>query len=195
MNQPERLSEQDFAQVWRMMEESFPVDERRSREGQRQLFAEPHYHLYGMKKGGEPVAFAAVWRFETFTFLEHLAVERSLRNGGMGTALLQWIRGNCPAPLVLEVEPPGAELARRRIGFYERNGFALNAYDYRQPPLSAEGKEIPLLVMSYPGKLGTDEFTDIKRTLYRYVYLCDDAGNGNERGTFVMMPGQEENER
>ena len=38
----------------------------------------------------------------------------------------------------LEVEEPGTDLARRRIGFYERAGFCLNDFDYIQPDLQQD---------------------------------------------------------
>ena len=170
MERPERLTEQDFAQVWRLMEESFPIDERRTREGQRQLLLNPYYRLYGIRREGGMRAFAAVWKLPELMFVEHLAVDPLLRNAGTGAALLEWVCGLREKPVVLEVEPPADTLTARRIGFYKRNGFSLNAYYYVQPALSEAGGEIPLLLISRPGRLAGSEFLQVRGTLYRHVY-------------------------
>ena len=45
----QRLSEADFAAVFRLMEIAFPEDEYRSYEEQKNLLAEPAYKLFGIK--------------------------------------------------------------------------------------------------------------------------------------------------
>ncbi len=39
--------------------------------------------LYGYRAHGELMAFLAVWEFDTFLFVEHFAVRKSCRNGGL----------------------------------------------------------------------------------------------------------------
>ena len=53
MQSLETLTERDFDSVWEIMEESFPRDERRSREGQRKILDVSWYHLYGYRAHGE----------------------------------------------------------------------------------------------------------------------------------------------
>lgn len=158
------------------MEESFPVDERRDRRGQEGILTESGYHLYGCKQEGVLAAFFGVWEFEEISFIEHFAVEKSHRNGGIGAALLGQLLAVVKAPVILEVEPPERELQRRRIAFYERNGFVLNPYDYIQPALSGQGRAIPLRIMSSPEKLGAAEYEKIRDRLYRSVYKVDACG-------------------
>lgn len=81
MQSLETLTELDFDSVWEIMEESFPRDERRSREAQRKILDVSWYHLYGYRAHGELMAFLAVWEFDTFLFVEHFAVRKSCRNG------------------------------------------------------------------------------------------------------------------
>ena len=88
MQSLETLTERDFDSVWEIMEESFPRDERRSREAQRKILDVSWYHLYGYRAHGELMAFLAVWEFDTFLFVEHFAVRKSCRNGGLGAVLL-----------------------------------------------------------------------------------------------------------
>lgn len=173
MYQLEALTKADFEAVWNIMEESFPVDERRNRAGQEEILAEPCYHLYGCKQEGKLAAFFAVWEFEAFSFIEHFAVEKSHRNGGIGAALLGQLLALVKEPVILEVEPPEGELQRRRIGFYERNGFVTNSYDYVQPAMSEQGRAIPLRIMSRPEELGEVEFEKVRDRLYRDVYKVE----------------------
>ena len=89
----------------------------------------------------------------------------------LGAGLLQELLQGLEVQTVLEVEPPEREIAARRIRFYERNGFALNPYDdYVQPALSAEGEELPLLLMTYPSAVTRAEYEQIRDELYRKVY-------------------------
>ncbi len=173
MCQLEALTKEDFETVWNIMEDSFPVDERRNRAGQEALLHNSHYRLYGCRKDGKVAAFLAVWEFEEFSFIEHFAVEKNHRNGGTGAKLLRQLTARVKAPVVLEAELPEEELPERRIRFYERNGFVLNHYDYIQPKMSEEGKALPLRIMSMPGKLKPAEYEKVRNTLYRHVYRVD----------------------
>lgn len=171
-----RLDKNDFEGVWNIMEASFPVDERRNREGQERILSNPYYRLYGYKEDGVLAAFIAVWEFPDFMFGEHFAVEKSHRNSGLGAKLIQELLEEFAGsvsdahPFVFEVEPPENELAQRRIGFYERNGFVMNDYEYVQPAMSAEGKAIPLKIMSGPGMISPQTFGHVRDMLYRHVY-------------------------
>lgn len=170
MGQLEQFGLAEFEQIWEIMEESFPVDERRDRLGQETVLSEPYYHLYGYRAGGGIAAFFAVWEFEQFSFIEHFAVKQNHRNGGIGAILLTELLGMIKHPVILEVEPPEGELPRRRIGFYERNGFVLNPYAYEQPAMSKEGRAIPLMIMSAPQAVSAQAFEQMRDVLYRHVY-------------------------
>lgn len=178
------LTEEDFEAVWRIMEQSFPPEERRTKEGQRKLFGHPAYRLYGMlacpEKKEELGAFLAVWDFPEFLFLEHFAVDERLRGGGIGAGLLGELFDSCGKSVVLEVEPPEGEMTRRRIGFYERNGFSLNDYSYVQPSLAKGQPAIPLKLMSRPGTLSPQQFADVKRVLLKEVYRCPEGSGQQE---------------
>lgn len=166
----EKLVENDFPSVWKIMEESFPVDERRTMENQKKLFLEEKYELLGCKKEGKMLSFFAVWQFEDFLFIEHFAVDKEARNGGLGAVMLSNLQKMNNKKIILEVEPPADELTKRRVAFYERNGFCLNDYFYMQPAMDEDTKPIPLKIMSYPKELSRNEFEAVREELYRSVY-------------------------
>ena len=168
----EQLRKGEFDRVYRLMEESFPADERRPFDEQRALLEDPAYRIYVCKTpDSESVAaFTAVWEFEPVAFLEHFAVAPRCRNGGLGARLLKELVGQAGKTVCLEVELPKTELAARRIGFYERNGFFLNPYPYLQPPISKGRSAVPLQIMTSGAAVSQEEFQRIKALLYRRVY-------------------------
>lgn len=166
----EILSKRDFSGMYSLMEESFPRDEYRPYEEQLALMSLDEYKVFVKKNGNKVSAFAAVWEFCDFMFLEHLAVDASLRNNGVGGAVLQELTERTDKLVLLEVELPREMIAKRRIGFYERNGFFYNDYDYTQPPISEGKNPVPLRIMTYGRHISEEEFISIKSILYRTVY-------------------------
>ena len=75
----EKLDRSDFEEVYRIMEQSFPADERRKKEGQQKLLDEEKYELLGVRNKGGLLAFLAVWEFAEFVFIEHFADNAATR--------------------------------------------------------------------------------------------------------------------
>lgn len=163
----EKLDPKDFDTVFSIMERSFPREEYRPCEVQKALLSDPAYGIYVARENGQILGFAAVWELEDMLFLEHLAVEPGCRSGGIGSRLLQYF-ANWPA--CLEVEPPETDICRRRIGFYERNGFFFNQYPYVQPSLGQGRSPVPLYIMTSGSTVTPEEFARIKGLLYARVY-------------------------
>ncbi|MGN0288505.1 MAG: GNAT family N-acetyltransferase [Lachnospiraceae bacterium] len=172
----QRLTEEYFEQVYELLEKSFPIDEYRTYEEQKELLLREEYRVYGMinqendQSSGQLQAFIALWECRNFTFIEHFAVNPVYRNTGMGAAILQEILPKLPGPVCLEVELPQNELASRRIGFYQRNGFILNDYPYMQPPISQGRNPLPLKIMTWGKGISEEQFQRIQGVLYREVY-------------------------
>lgn len=95
------------------------------------LRAEKRYELWGLFSGKNLLGYAALWSSPAFSLvlLDYLGVTASRRNGGLGGEILRRLQQQ-GRPLVTEAELPvdGAcetenVMRRRRIAFYERNGF------------------------------------------------------------------------
>ncbi|MDD6735846.1 MAG: GNAT family N-acetyltransferase [Clostridiales bacterium] len=168
----ERLDNKDFDEVFSIMEMSFPSDEYRTYNEQRSLLDNREYSVYVLKReDGRLKAFIAVWEFDDFAFIEHFAVNPDCRNEGIGAAMLKELSEKFTGKtLCLEVELPDSEMARRRIGFYNRNNFFINDYPYTQPPISKGKRSIPLCIMTYGGRIDKHQFETIKNVLYKRVY-------------------------
>ena len=166
----QRLTQNDFDALFSLMEKSFPADEYRGRAAQKALFDNPLYAVYGLKDGADVKAFISTWRFDDFAFVEHFAVNPRFRNNGVGGKMLNELIARLNKTVCLEVDPPETDIARRRIGFYERNGFFLNAHPYEQPPMAAGKKSVKMQVMTTGGKVNAERFAEIRSALYEKVY-------------------------
>lgn len=164
------LQENQFEELFRLMEESFPTDEYRPYQLQQSLLSHPHYQIYVYKKDGKLVAFLAVWEGPNFIFLEHFAVKESFRNGGLGSKLLQTFVKQQTKPILLEIERPEGEIEKRRANFYERNGFNLTKWSYLQPALAKDQSPVPLVLMSYPMPIQEQQFKSFKNWVFKHVY-------------------------
>lgn len=173
----ERMQPEAFEQVFSIMERSFPADEYRTYEEQKELLFEPRYHIYVcMRQDPDHAcveAFLSVWQLEDFTYIEHLASDPAIRGQGLGSAILQEAFRMFPNQICLEVELPDTDLAKRRIAFYQRNGFCLNSYPYIQPPISKGKQPLPLMIMTSGACITEERFRKIRTELYREVYHQD----------------------
>ncbi len=169
------ITAQEFNEVFAIMDEAFPDNEKRTREDQAALLEQNAYRIKTVKsQSGKIMAFLAYWQLDGYCFVEHLAVSKEMRGGGTGGALMKEFLQQSQ-PVVLEVEPPDNDIAARRIRFYERLGFHLNSFSYRQPPMRNGNAWLPLFIMSYPKPLSNSEFCAVKQQLYHTVYGVEQA--------------------
>ena len=166
-----KMRADEFDAVYALIERSFPKDEFRSYSEQSALLDDPKFVLYVLpSETGGIVAFASVYEFDEFCFIEHLAVAPDRRDRGVGSAVLKELFAAYGKPICLEAELPDTEIAARRIEFYRRNGFYTNARDYTQPPLSADKNPVPIVLLTYYGAVSDAKFDRIVETIYKYVY-------------------------
>ncbi len=166
----EKLNKCDFNKMYALLQRSFPLGEYRSYETHRSLLDKPGYTVYARYDDGQIAGILTFWEFEDFAFIEHFAVAPECRNRGVGGQMLKQLQEKLDKMLCLEAEPPVTEIARRRIGFYKRNGFFLNAYPYVQPQLGEGRNAVALQIMTTGGEVSAEIFDRIKRTLYTQVY-------------------------
>ena len=155
-----------------LVEHRGPPDESSPSEGQNFLWNHPKYTVYVIPDDESDCikAFITVWKFEDFAFIEHFAVNPFYRNQGLGSLILHEILNLLQCQICLEVELPKTDFAKRRIGFYERNGFFINHYPYAQPPYTREKQPVPLLMMTSGNCVSKDRFDSIKETIFKEVY-------------------------
>lgn len=120
--------------------------------------------------GGEFCGFITWWDFGGFVYGEHFAMLPECRGAGIGGEVIDRFVADAGKPVVLEVELPTNDTARRRIRFYERHGFTLCDAEYVQPPYDAGGEGVPMRLMSHGMPLDAETFERVRDTLYAEVY-------------------------
>ena len=157
--------------VKKTYEDSFPANERRDYELVLNLIAnEPHFSLTTLIRDEQYAGFITGWDFGDFTYLEHFAIDESMRNGGIGSKAFKAYLEQLDKPVVLEVEMPTDEMSRRRIGFYERLGLTLDTHTYFQPPYRKGDDFLEMRLMTY-GPLDLEkDFNHVKEKIHKHVY-------------------------
>ena len=163
----ERMRLEDFDAVFRLLAQSFPAGERRDAAGQCALLSDSAYHIDILRApSGGVQALMALWDFDDFVFFEHFAVDPACRNGGIGGLFARYDKPAC-----LEAELPETELAARRIGFYERHGFTVNAdYPYFQPALTPGGSPLSMHLLTTGDARTAAELRAIETLVHTRVY-------------------------
>lgn len=134
------LSREELSALYRArMTQDFPPQELKPLKSMLELMAEGRYQALGLCEGADLLGYALVWREPEvpFVLLDYLGTLPGVRNRGLGGQLLdqladyyreeRGIFGEAEAPE--EGDSAGAELRRRRLGFYLRNGFRYGGYD------------------------------------------------------------------
>lgn len=150
--------------------DSFPADERRDWQELKELICHPNFRLNQVRDDQELIGLISIWNLLNFDFIEHFAISDSMRGKGIGTQVLKQVIEEKSTKIIVEVEEPTNESARRRIAFYEHFGFFVCDGIYYQPPYSPDKNKIKMLLMSFPDKVTAVEFVEIKNQLYLEVY-------------------------
>ncbi len=160
-------TDRGWAEVWTIYVASFPPHERWREAAYAEAFADPRFEADGVWCDDELVGLLFFWKGGEFRYLEHLAVAPTMRNRRLGARILTAFCAG-PERVILEIDPPEDDLSVRRRGFYERQGFVLNPYEYIHPSYCRPAHPHPLRLMSRPGPLSPDEarrFADFIRTV------------------------------
>ncbi len=119
----------------RDLKEAFPAAELKPLADMERMWREGRYRPYCLFDGEEIVGEAFLWLGRPgWALLDHLCVAPHARNGGLGAAILKELaRVEGDTVIFGESEDPedapDPEMARRRLGFYARNGLRTAGYD------------------------------------------------------------------
>ena len=160
-----RISPNDAARwnsVWKLYEASFPEAERRKKEDHLRASTDERFFPLSVWEGRDLIGLMFFWEWESYRYLEHLAVNPALQGQGHGSQMLRYLRDS-EHTIILEVDPLINELSVRRLQFYERAGYMLTPYRFVHLPyrLDTEGQE--LLILSYPKMITKEQHNDFLR--------------------------------
>lgn len=151
-------------------EEAFPPDERREWAEFTELLNNTDFFLKAISNQKKVIGMLTIWNLHEFRFIEHFAIQDDDRGKGFGTQVFNHLLTESSAPLILEVDEPSTETAKKRIQFYERLNFLVCQSEYFQPPYSADKNKVKMILMSFPDKISDDFFPQIKARIHRLVY-------------------------
>ena len=160
----------DYAFMEHLIVSAFPKEERRSLDALRLYSRENmRFHPTVIKQDGRRIGLMNYWTLDGMAYVEHFATLPEVRGQGYGRMALEEMKRRV-GPMVLEVETPDSEMARRRIGFYERCGFCLCQEPYLQPPYRKGDSWFPLLLMFHGFAPDNPPYREAKGEIYRHVY-------------------------
>lgn len=140
-----------FAPAMELYGMSFPYNEQREPDSQAKIMSDPEYHFELIYDEDRFVGEVLSWENADFIYVEHFCMLPDVRSRGCGARALELLRARGKT-IILEIDPPVDDISRRRKGFYERNGFAANDYDYTHLPYHRGCKGHRLVIMSSPRK-------------------------------------------
>ena len=102
INNQSHVSYSEFKSLY---SSSFPIFEQRTEEQQKIAFLHPQYHLIAYAEGNKFIDFISYWEFPAYIYIEHFAVNQSLRGNGIGSNLLNKFIGEHSKIIILEIDP------------------------------------------------------------------------------------------
>lgn len=154
-----------------LMQAAFPLQERRDASLQREFTDnKPYFHCHIILKQDTPIGLLNLWKLEDFHYIEHFAIHVQYRNKGYGQQVLSHLKEEIKGLIVLEAEEPTDDITRRRISFYQRQGFVLQDIPYLQPPYRKGDEWFPMKLMTLNGIDFISQFKTVRDTIYKEVY-------------------------
>lgn len=128
---------------------SFPYHEQRETPSRKRILEDEAYHFDMILDEKNFVGLVLYWENADFLYIEHFCILPEMRGRKYGQTTLEWLAKSGKS-IILEIDPPMDDMARRRKCFYERCGFAENPYPHIHPPYHRGNAGHALVVMTYP---------------------------------------------
>ena len=130
-----------------------------------------HFHNNIILEDSKNVGLITFWSFADFVYVEHFAIDNSIRGKGLGGLAIEMLLKKVEKPVVLEVEPPVGDIEKRRIAFYQHNGLYLNdQFEYFVPPVRNLKHRLYFHLMSSKRKINNIEFEKYYPQILKMVY-------------------------
>lgn len=148
---------------------SFPLFEQRTEAQQEEAFLCTNYHLTGYAEQDNLIGFVSYWEFPDYLYIEHLAVNQTLRGKGYGSRILNDFISRTSKIVLLEIDPVTDEVSEARRKFYEKCGFCANPYPHTHPPYRNGYQAHPLIVLTSGRKITSQEYESFNHDLNEVV--------------------------
>ena len=160
----------DFEWIYEDMLKQFPKEELKDKEWLSNLIAREKYDLWLAEADGTPVAYVLICPYESYLWLDYIAVFQKHHSKGYGSKILPLLSEvySGSKGLFLEVEHESEEDPNtvRRIRFYRRLGAEMILTSYQLP--TAEGG-FPMGLYFLPYQQSIPQNREVLDTI-RYVF-------------------------
>ena len=133
-----------------------------------QALRDPRYALEAWFDGELFIGLSGCWQFSGYSYIEHLAIDDTLRSRGYGKRLLAGILERAPLT-ILEIDPLTSDIAHKRLRFYETMGFRASSWSHSHPSYHAGIADHALLVLGYPQAVDEAQYRRFAEDLRQVV--------------------------
>lgn len=147
---------------------AFPWHEQREADAKLQALHNQNYVLEAWFDDALFIGLSGCWRFADYSYIEHLAIDDTLRSRGYGKQLLAEILKREPLT-ILEIDPLTSEIAHKRLRFYETMGFYANTWSHSHPTYHQGIADHELIVLSYPQPIDEVQYQRFAQDLRQVV--------------------------
>lgn len=151
-----------------LYQKSFPPHEQRQADCQGKIMDTRDYHFDLIYDQDVFAGLILYWQTDSFLYVEHFCIDPKLRNGKYGQRALELLKEKGQT-IILEIDPPVDEMAKRRQGFYQRAGFSVNDFSHVHPPYCRGNRGHSLVVMSWPERMSFDLYQEFDQYLKNVV--------------------------
>lgn len=159
-----------FNTAWELYEEAFPSQEKRFLAEQIQLLNNHFYTFQAIYDNNNFIGILGFWEIEEFIFIEHFAINSSLRGKNYGTLILsEFLKEK--KYVILEIEPPLNQQNLKRLHFYQNLGFVQNTIEHFQVPFRKGDTPIALELLSYKTSLTQEKYQFLYSSMQKLLPL------------------------
>lgn len=161
-----------YKSVDELYESAFPYHEKRDERAKQAALDNQKYHLNAWHHDNVFVGFIGYWKFKDYVYIEHLAINPSLRSQGYGKKVLECFMSQHPQT-ILEIDPLTTEIANRRLRFYQSLGFVENSYSHTHPSYHSEINDHELVVLSSKKIITNSQYVTFLNDLQNVVMILN----------------------
>lgn len=159
-----------FNTAWELYEEAFPSQEKRFLAEQIQLLNNHFYTFQAIYDNNNFIGILGFWEIEEFIFIEHFAINSSLRGKNYGTLILsEFLKEK--KYVILEIEPLLNQQNLKRLHFYQNLGFVQNTIEHFQVPFRKGDTPIALELLSYKTSLTQEKYQFLYSSMQKLLPL------------------------
>ena len=155
---------QIYPQFLELYKKSFPLCEQRTNAELQKAIANKNFSLFCYTQNGALLGFVSFWDFKNCVYIEHLAVNDTMRNCGIGSKIMQDVLAGSPKIFVLEVDYVVDEISAKRMRFYKRCGFFETPHKHAHPGYG-NGPKCPMAILSTQRPISESEYADFYHNL------------------------------